>query len=142
MENTTSPNVNATVNDSWMTNTTQPGVDVDVNVTAWTPPEFDATPANILVAIVLTAVVIMTSFGNLIVLIAFFVDAKLRQPFNLYIMNLAVTDFLVGITAMSFYSIDTVLGYWPFGQVSLVTCTYKVRERIVRNATHGIGKSF
>ena len=115
MDNTTL--FNSTANDSWMINTTQPDVDVDVSVT-WRPPIFDATAANILVAIVLTVVVIMTSLGNLIVLIAFFVDAKLRQPFNLYIMNLAVTDFLVGITAMSFYSIDTVLGYWPFGQVS------------------------
>ena len=85
--------------------------------TEWTPPDIDVTPSYVLKAIGLTAVVIVTSFGNLIVLVAFVVDSKLWQPFNLYIMNLAVTDFLVGVSAMTFNSIDILMGYWPFGQV-------------------------
>ena len=97
------------------TNSTQVSIEVD---DIWIPPEFDVTPANVLIAITLTTLDIVTIFGNLIVLIAFLVDNKLRQPFNLFIMNLAVTDFLVAITAMPFYTIDTLLGYWPFGQVS------------------------
>ena len=86
---------------------------------AWTPPDFDVTAKNVLMAIVLTVLDVVTLVGNLVVLVAFFVDSRLRQPFNLFIMNLAVTDFLVAITAMPFYTIDTLLGYWPFGQVSL-----------------------
>ena len=86
----------------------------------WTPPAINVTPSYVLKAMGLAAVVIATSFGNLIVLIAFMVDSKLWQPFNLYIMNLAVTDFLVGVTAMTFNSIDILLGYWPFGQVRLL----------------------
>ena len=86
---------------------------------AWTPPDFEVTAKNILMAIVLTVLDVVTLVGNLVVLVAFFVDSRLRQPFNLFIMNLAVTDFLVAITAMPFYTIDTLLGYWPFGQVSL-----------------------
>ena len=96
----------------------------------WTAPDFNVTPSNVLIAISLTAVVIVTSFGNLIVLIAFVVDTKLWQPFNLYIMNLAVTDFLVGFVAMSFYSIDTLLGYWPFGQVRICLRCYEIFFRI------------
>ena len=92
---------------------------IDANNT-WTPPLFDVTPASVLIAIVLTVLVVVTICGNLIVLLAFLVDQKLRQPFNLFILNLAVTDFFVAITAMPFYTIDTLLGYWPFGQVSLV----------------------
>ena len=83
----------------------------------WVPPDFHPSPANIVMAVVLTTLDLVTAFGNLIVLLAFLVDTKLRQPFNLFIMNLAVTDFLVAITAMPFYTIDTLLGYWPFGQV-------------------------
>ena len=30
-------------------------------------------------------------------------------------LNLAVTDVSVGLTAMSFYTFDVLLGYWPFG---------------------------
>lgn len=93
-------------------------VDANGSVELWVPPEFDATPGNIMMAVVLTALDIVTIFGNLIVLVAFLVDSKLRQPFNLFIMNLAVTDVLVAITAMPYYTIDTLLGYWPFGQVS------------------------
>ena len=85
--------------------------------TEWTAPDIIVTPSYVLKAIGLTAVVIVTSFGNLIVLVAFIVDSKLWQPFNLYIMNLAVTDFLVGVSAMTFCTIDTLMGYWPFGQV-------------------------
>ena len=107
--NTTSSIINTTVTLS--TN------DSEHSESEWVPPNFDPSGANILMAVVLTALVLVTLFGNLIVLVAFLVDTKLRQPFNLFIMNLAVTDFLVAITAMPFYTIDTLLGYWPFGQV-------------------------
>ncbi|ELU05638.1 hypothetical protein CAPTEDRAFT_145497, partial [Capitella teleta] len=41
---------------------------------------------------------------------------KLRNTFTFYIANLAITDLMVGMVAMLFYTFDTVLGYWPFGQ--------------------------
>ena len=88
----------------------------------WRAPAINVTPSYVLKAMGLTAVVVITIFGNLIVLIAFIVDSKLWQPFNLYIMNLAVTDFLVGVSAMTFCTIDTLIGYWPFGQVSICFC--------------------
>ena len=31
-------------------------------------------------------------------------------------VNLAVTDVSVAVTAMSFYTFDVLLGYWPFGE--------------------------
>ena len=88
----------------------------------WRTPVVNVTPSYVLKALGLTAVVVITIFGNLIVLVAFILDSKLWQPFNLYIMNLAVTDFLVGVSAMTFCVIDTLLGYWPFGQVSICFC--------------------
>ncbi|XP_060552180.1 alpha-2A adrenergic receptor-like [Ruditapes philippinarum] len=44
-------------------------------------------------------------------------EKRLLQPFNMFILNLAVTDFSVAITAMTFYTLDTLLGYWPFGTI-------------------------
>lgn len=80
-------------------------------------PEFQVTTKNVVLAIVLTIIDIVTICGNLLVLMAFVIEKRLLQPFNMYICNLAVTDFLVAITAMTFYTIDTLLGYWPFGKV-------------------------
>lgn len=83
----------------------------------WTAPEFDPSAKNIILAIVLTLIDVITVFGNLLVLLSFIIEKRLLQPFNLFILNLAVTDFLVAITAMTFYTIDTLLGYWPFGYI-------------------------
>lgn len=83
----------------------------------WVPPMFNASAKNVLLAIILTTIDVVTIFGNLLVLVAFVVERKLFQPFNMFIFNLAVTDFLVAVTAMTFYTIDTLLGYWPFGYV-------------------------
>ncbi|KAL4228548.1 7 transmembrane receptor (rhodopsin) [Mactra antiquata] len=83
----------------------------------WMPSEFEASAKNIVLSVVLTTIDVVTILGNLLVLVAFFVEKKLFHPFNMFIFNLAVTDFLVAITAMTFYTIDTLLGYWPFGYV-------------------------
>ena len=90
-----------------------------INSVETTPhqPDFDASVANILLAIVLVFMDVLTMLGNGFVLVAFAVDRRLLQPFNMFILNLAITDFLVAITAMTFYTIDTLLGYWPFGYV-------------------------
>ena len=71
---------------------------------------------KILPAILLSAFSIFTIGGNTIVLKAFYLEKKLRNTFTSLIANLAVTDFLVGVTSMVFYTFDTVLGFWPFGQ--------------------------
>lgn len=83
----------------------------------WKPPDFDPSAKNIILAVVLIVLDVVTAFGNLLVLLSFVIEKRLLQPFNLFILNLAVTDFLVAITAMTFYTIDTLLGYWPFGQI-------------------------
>ena len=72
---------------------------------------------NILTGIVLCFIVIMTVFGNILVLIAVYVNKKLQTTFNYYVVNLAITDFAVALTAMSFHTTDNVLGYWPFGEI-------------------------
>ncbi|XP_053372809.1 alpha-2 adrenergic receptor-like [Mercenaria mercenaria] len=87
------------------------------NHSEWEPPPFDVSVPNILLAITLTLLDVITIFGNLLVLLSFVIEKRLLQPFNMFILNLAVTDFCVAITAMTFYTLDTLLGYWPFGKV-------------------------
>ncbi|WAR04942.1 ADA2C-like protein [Mya arenaria] len=85
--------------------------------TEFVPPDFQVTAKKIILAVVLTLMDLLTIFGNLLVLLSFAIERRLLQPFNLYILNLAVTDFFVAITAMTFYTLDTLLGYWPFGRI-------------------------
>ena len=71
---------------------------------------------NIVIGVVLIILTITTIVGNTIVLLAFALERKLRNTFTYYVANLAVTDLMVGATAMFFYAFDTMLGYWPFGE--------------------------
>lgn len=73
---------------------------------------------RIITCSILFFVVILTSLGNLVVILAFVLEKSLtyNNHFNYYIINLAVTDFLVAASAMSFYTVDVLLGYWPFGE--------------------------
>ncbi|OWF51634.1 beta-3 adrenergic receptor-like [Mizuhopecten yessoensis] len=66
--------------------------------------------------VVMYAAVLLTICGNILVLIAVARNKRLQTVFNIYVINLAVTDLLVAVTAMSFYTTETVLGYWPFGE--------------------------
>ena len=70
---------------------------------------------NILTGIILYTIVMVTIFGNVLVLVAVYVNKNLQTTFNYYVVNLAVTDFAVAATAMSFHTTDNILGYWPFG---------------------------
>ncbi|CAD5216645.1 unnamed protein product [Bursaphelenchus okinawaensis] len=56
--------------------------------------------------------------GNILVCAAVFFDRKLRrQPENLFLVSLAVSDLLVSIMVMIFAAANDILGYWPFGEM-------------------------
>ena len=74
-------------------------------------------PVRILVCLGLFVIVLVTIVGNIIVIVAFIIEKKLRTTFTFYILNLAITDVSVAVTAMSFYTFDILLGWWPFGEV-------------------------
>ena len=71
---------------------------------------------KITISLLLSFLVLFTASSNLLVLLSFYFEKKLRNTFTLYIANLSVTDFLMGSISMVFYTVNTVLGYWPFGQ--------------------------
>ncbi|KAJ8301226.1 hypothetical protein KUTeg_020213 [Tegillarca granosa] len=71
---------------------------------------------DIFLGVFLFTIVLTTIIGNAFVLIAIFREKRLQTSFNYYIVNLAVTDILVAVTAMAFFTIDNILKYWPFGE--------------------------
>ena len=84
-----------------------PVMEADFSTVTW---------STVVLAVFLYAVTLFTIFGNILVLIAVKVNKRLQTNFNYYIVNLAITDVGVAITAMSFKATDTILGYWPFGE--------------------------
>ena len=86
------------------------------NNTAILPHTLTFTWMNVLMGIILYSIVLVTLFGNILVLVAVYVNKNLQTSFNYYVVNLAITDLAVAVTAMSFHTTDNVLGYWPFGE--------------------------
>ncbi len=74
---------------------------------------------RIIASVFTVALVLATASGNMIVLLAFILDRKLahQNHFNYYIINLAITDLSVPLLSSWLYMVDTLLGYWPFGEV-------------------------
>jgi hypothetical protein len=83
------PNDSAAWNASW--NVSDEGV-VEVE-----DPLFSA-----LVGTILTGVVLCTVTGNVMVLLAVFVNSHLRSTTNYFIVNLAIADLLLGTTVLPF----------------------------------------
>ncbi|XP_050415635.1 histamine H3 receptor [Patella vulgata] len=54
--------------------------------------------------------------GNLLVIMSYIRDKQLRIVMNVYLLNLAIADFLIGIISMPLYAAYTVRDYWPFGK--------------------------
>lgn len=87
------------------------------NTSSEGPPHTGITWDKVIVAFVLYTITLVTIIGNVMVLIAVKIEKKLQTIFNYYVVNLAITDVAVAVTAMSFMATHTVLGYWPFGEI-------------------------
>ena len=86
-----------------------------------TPSAADLRPGvqweDVLLGVVMSGLVVVTVVGNVLVVVVVARNKSLQTVFNSFIVNLAVTDIVVAVIAMSFFGISETLGRWPFGVV-------------------------
>ncbi|KAM9363536.1 alpha-2A adrenergic receptor [Symphorus nematophorus] len=90
-----------------------------INETNQTLP--DLAPYSLQISLPLTVLVaimiLLTVFGNVLVVIAVFTSRALRAPQNLFLVSLASADILVATLVMPFSLANELMGYWYFGEV-------------------------
>ncbi|XP_036294872.1 alpha-2A adrenergic receptor [Pipistrellus kuhlii] len=59
---------------------------------------------------------LLTVFGNVLVIIAVFTSRALKAPQNLFLVSLASADILVATLVIPFSLANEVMGYWYFGK--------------------------
>ncbi|KAK3094751.1 hypothetical protein FSP39_005751 [Pinctada imbricata] len=104
-------------------------------------------PAGIITGILLTFIISITIFGNLLVLIAIYVYHHLRTTTNFFILNLACADLFLGLSVLPFSASLEILGYWPFGRlfcvvwasVDVLLCTASIMTLCVISVDRYIG---
>ncbi|XP_038064059.1 muscarinic acetylcholine receptor M5-like [Patiria miniata] len=77
--------------------------------------------APLIEIIIRSVIVIITLFGNTLVLYAYATTKNLRTYTNYYIVGLAVADFFAGGVLSIILLYQSSLGYWPFTEVAC-TC--------------------
>ncbi|XP_078144562.1 5-hydroxytryptamine receptor 4 [Centroberyx gerrardi] len=73
---------------------------------------------KIVLTIFLSIIIIMTVFGNLLVMVALCKDRHLRKKkTNYFIVSLAFADLLVALVVMPFAAIELTTGQWRYGEI-------------------------
>ncbi|CAH1783372.1 unnamed protein product [Owenia fusiformis] len=88
----------------------------DTNRTIYTIPTVDLQHA-LCSGLPLGILILMTVGGNVLVLLAVFVNSHLRSTTNYFIVNLAIADLLLGLTVLPFSASLEVIKAWVFGRI-------------------------
>ncbi|XP_033737652.1 histamine H3 receptor-like [Pecten maximus] len=72
-------------------------------------------PVLVVVAVLISIMIILTMGGNLFVLITFAKDKTVRQFSDCLILNLAISDLIIGSICIPLYAPLLLTGSWPFG---------------------------
>ena len=70
------------------------------------------------VPLTLSIIIAVTIMGNMMVIAAYFRDQRIRSNVaNLFILNLAITDFTVGTFILTIHTSSIIKDYWATGEV-------------------------
>ncbi|KAM9223087.1 histamine H3 receptor-like [Leptosomus discolor] len=70
----------------------------------------------VLLAFLMVLLALVTILGNVLVILAFITDRNLRHRSNYYFLNLAISDFAVGVFCMPLYIPYSLTGKWHLGR--------------------------
>jgi hypothetical protein len=71
----------------------------------------------VVVAVFGSVTSVLTVLGNILVMLAFFLDRQIRQPTNYFILSLSVSDFLIGLLSMPILTIYIYAKEWPLNAI-------------------------
>ncbi|XP_063819573.1 histamine H3 receptor [Pseudophryne corroboree] len=71
---------------------------------------------TVFLAVLMGVLIVTTVLGNALVMLAFVVDSSLRTQNNYFLLNLAISDFLVGALCIPLYVPYVLTGRWSFGR--------------------------
>ncbi|CAH1269555.1 HRH4 [Branchiostoma lanceolatum] len=91
------------------------------NVTEATPETMGEGPAlslevTVVLAVLISIAALLTIAGNVLVIVSFILVKELRISSNYFILNLAITDFVIGVFAMPVYAPYLLSGVWKLGE--------------------------
>lgn len=72
---------------------------------------------DILASVLLCAVVLLVLVGNTLVVAAVTTSRKLRTVTNVFIVNLACADLLLGVLVLPFSAVLEIKDIWIFGHI-------------------------
>uniref|UniRef100_A0A2K5TR50 Histamine H3 receptor n=1 Tax=Macaca fascicularis TaxID=9541 RepID=A0A2K5TR50_MACFA len=73
-------------------------------------------PWTAVLAALMALLIVATVLGNALVMLAFVADSSLRTQNNFFLLNLAISDFLVGAFCIPLYVPYVLTGRWTFGR--------------------------
>lgn len=91
------------------------GVGNDTNGTVSRAPF--SVQTSVLLTVLVSVMILLIVFGNVLVVIAVFTSRALRAPQNLFLVSLASADILVATLVMPFSLANELMGYWYFGEI-------------------------
>ncbi|NXP78422.1 HRH3 protein, partial [Ramphastos sulfuratus] len=75
-----------------------------------------AAAGTVALAALMALLIAVTVAGNALVMLAFVADSSLRTQNNFFLLNLAISDFLVGAFCIPLYVPYVLTGRWIFGR--------------------------